>query len=74
MAAWSKALPLTASCLSPLHGFKSWPGHVTKLPVTWGWAVVFPGSSSFLHILQYDRKSDENMKLQIGEPSWCSEQ
>ena len=28
MAVWSKALPLTASGLSPLSGFESWPGHV----------------------------------------------
>ena len=32
MAVWSKALPLTASCLS---GFKFWPGYVRRLPVTW---------------------------------------
>ena len=31
-----KALPLTASCLSPLSGFESKAGHVRKLPVTWG--------------------------------------
>ena len=34
MAVWSKALPLTASCLSPLSGFVSLPGHARKLPVT----------------------------------------
>ena len=33
---WSKALPLTASCLSPLPRFKSQPEHVRKLPVTFG--------------------------------------
>ena len=33
-AVWSKALPLTARCLSPLPGFESQPGHVRKLPVT----------------------------------------
>ena len=27
---------LTACCLSPLSGFESRPGHVRKLPVTWG--------------------------------------
>ena len=32
----SRALPLTASCLSPLSSFESHPGHVRKLPVTWG--------------------------------------
>ena len=52
MAVWSKAPPLTAHCLSPLPGFKSRPGHVRKLPVTWGWAVVFAGYSGFLHYLQ----------------------
>ena len=37
-AVWSKAPPLTARCLSPLHGFESQTGHVRKLPVTWGLA------------------------------------
>ena len=32
----SKALPLTASCLSPLPGFESCLEHVRKLPVTYG--------------------------------------
>ena len=36
MAVWSKAPPLTARCLSPLPGFEYRPGHVRKLPVTWG--------------------------------------
>ena len=31
---WSKAMPLTASCLSPLPGFESQPGHVRKNSVT----------------------------------------
>ena len=35
-AVWSKAPPLTARCLSPLPGFEYRPGHVKKLPVTWG--------------------------------------
>ena len=48
-AVWSKAPP---RCLSPLHGFESQPGHVGKLPVTWGQAVVFAGYSGFLHYLQ----------------------
>ena len=30
MAVWSKALPLTASCLSPLPGFESLPGQVAS--------------------------------------------
>ena len=36
IALWSKAPPLTTCCLSPLHGFESWPGHVRKMPMTWG--------------------------------------
>ena len=47
-----KALPLTSSCFSPLPGLESKPGHVRKLPVTWGQAVVFAGYSGFLHHLQ----------------------
>ena len=33
MAMWSKALPLTARCCSPLPQFKSRPAHVGKLPM-----------------------------------------
>ena len=51
-AVWSKAPPLIARCLSPLPGFESQPGHVGKLLVTWGQAVVFTGYSGFLHYLQ----------------------
>ena len=36
MAVWSKALPLIAVYLSPLHQFESQPGQVRKLPVTYG--------------------------------------
>ena len=36
MDEWSKELPLTASCLSPLPGFESRPGHVRRLPRTRG--------------------------------------
>ena len=36
MALWSMALPLTASCLSPVPRFDIHPGYVRKLPVTWG--------------------------------------
>ena len=43
MAEWSKALPLTAHFLSPLPVLESWPGHVRKLPVTKGLAVVKDG-------------------------------
>ena len=32
MALWFKQFPLTASCLSPLPGFKTWPVYVRKLP------------------------------------------
>ena len=49
MAMWSKALPLTDSCLSPLPMFEFRSGQVRKLPVTWGKMVVFAGYSSFLH-------------------------
>ena len=52
MAVWSKAPPLTARCLSPLPGFEIRPGHVGKLPLTWGLGVVFAGYSGFLHNLQ----------------------
>ena len=52
MAVWSKALPLTASYLSPLPGFESRPERVRKLPVTWGLAVVLARYSGFLHQLQ----------------------
>ena len=52
MAVWSKAPPLITHCLSPLPGYESRPGHVRKLPVTWGWAVVLAGYSGFLHYLQ----------------------
>ena len=41
MTVWSKALPLAASCLSSLPGFEFWPGHVRKVSVTLGEAVVF---------------------------------
>ena len=36
MAVWYKALPLTASCLLPLSGFKSQLEYVRRLPVTCG--------------------------------------
>ena len=36
MAVWSKTPQLIASWFSPLPGLESWPGHVRKLPVTWG--------------------------------------
>ena len=49
MAVWSKALPQTAGCLSPLPGFASRPRHLRMLPVTWGWAVFFVGYSGFHH-------------------------
>ena len=52
MNVWSKALPLTASCPSPLSGFEYNPGHIRKLPVTWGYGVVFTKYSCFLHQLK----------------------
>ena len=52
MAMWCKALPLIASCLSPLRGFEFHPRHAKKLPLTWGLAVVYAGYSGFLHQLQ----------------------
>ena len=42
--ACSNAPSLTACCFSPLPGFESRSGHVRKLPLTWGKAVVFVGS------------------------------
>ena len=42
MVKWSKSLPLTARCLSPLPGFDSQPVHVRKFPVTLGLYVVGP--------------------------------
>ena len=36
---WSKALPLTARCLSPLLWFESRAEHVRKLLLTWNLAV-----------------------------------
>ena len=50
---WSKALPLTPSCLSLLSGLESQPEHdMRKLPVTWCKAVVSAGYSGFLQQLQ----------------------
>ena len=53
MVLWSRALPKTASCLSPfLSGMKSQLANVRKLPIVWGKAVVFAGYLGFLHQLQ----------------------
>ena len=41
MGVWSKALTLTASCLSPLAGLESDSGHARKLPVALGLGVGF---------------------------------
>ena len=46
MAGSSKALPLTASCLSPVPRFEIRAGQVRTLPVTWGSVVVFTGYST----------------------------
>ena len=66
---WSKALPLTASCLSPMPGFESLPGQVRKLPVTQGQMVVFAaGYSVFLYQLQlasHDNMAEKGMKIKI---------
>ena len=53
LAVWSKVLPLSARCFSPLFGFESRPGHVRELPVTWGKAVVFAEHFGFLQQLQW---------------------
>ena len=52
LAVCFKALPQTASCLSPLPGVESQLGHERMMPVTWGEAVDFSG---FLHQLQLPR-------------------
>ena len=44
---------MTTSCLSLLPGVVPHLGHVRMSPVTWSYAVVFVGYSSFLHQLQY---------------------
>ena len=49
MAVWSKALPLTASCLSSGSNLN---GHEETLPLTRVKAVVFAWFSGFLHQLQ----------------------
>ena len=51
MAEWSKALPLTASCLSPLH--------VRRLPVTWSEAVVFASYAGLIPSLYLQPASHE---------------
>ena len=52
MAEWSKALPLAASCLSPLPKFEFRPGQVRKFPVAEVQAVVFAGCFNFIHHLR----------------------
>ena len=44
-----------ASCISPLPGFESQPGHVRKIRVTCYKAVVLAGYSGFLHHLQLQK-------------------
>ena len=54
----------------------SHPGHVRKLPVAWGKAVVFTGYSGFLHQLQLAshnlaaiwQKKSRKAKFQIQNP------
>ena len=60
MAEWSKALPLTAGCLSPLPGLESWLGHVRKLPVGLG-----NDFHCFLHHLQLDNHTSDKKVTKI---------
>ena len=52
MTEWSKALPLTASCLSPLPALEYRPGHV-RVPSGMGLSDGFAE-----HLAKYGRKSD----------------
>ena len=73
MAVWSKALPLTASCLSQLPGFKSWwpcEKVASDLWLDGGFPLVFPVSSTSYNWQvtpkpPYGRKSDEKSNFQI---------
>ena len=70
MAVCSKVLPLTDSYSSPLSGFEPRLGRLRKVPVTWGWAVVFARCPGFLQQLQlaspqYGEKSDENQSSKV---------
>ena len=63
MAVWTKALPLTPSCPSPLPEFISHPEYVRKLPVTLSSAMIFDRLSVFLHHLQLDTQDDRDSKF-----------
>ena len=72
MAVWSKALPLTASCHSPLSGFKSHPEYVRMLPVRlwirrWFSPVTLVSSTSYNWLVmtspQYGRNNDKKNEI-----------
>ena len=76
---WSKELPLTASCLSPLSGFESRPGQVRKLPGTWRQVVVFARYSVFLNRSTdlakiWQEKSDEKRNCNIPKDKYGLDQ
>ena len=52
VAVWCEALPLTASCFSPLPGFIYRPGHVAKVASDLGLGIDFAAYSGFLQHLQ----------------------
>ena len=64
MTVWSKVPPLTARCLSLMPEFESRPGHVRKLPVTWGCGFCrvlrFPPLQS-KPVLRDHPREDQNM-------------
>ena len=67
---------IATECLSPLPNFKSRPGHVRILQVTWGGRWFSPGtaiSSTMFNFLtslpKYVRKSEEKAKFQIFHTS-----
>ena len=50
MALCSRVVSLTSGNLAPLAELESRTGHMRKLPLTLGWAVIFAGYSDFLHL------------------------
>ena len=62
---WPKSWPLTARSFSPQPVFDSWPGHVIKLPASWGKAVVFARYCSFLHLLQIASHDLHGRKVKV---------
>ena len=66
MAAWSKVLPLTVNCLSPLSEFESRLGQVRELLVTLGTPVSSTTNNCLIKTKsQYGIRSDELPKFQI---------